>query len=346
MKPLKPLSVAACDRQITCARFSPDGSVLAAGAIDGTVRRWRVGEKQLDPLPHLQGHHGWVCAVAFHPKEPRLFSADTWGQLRCQSFADDAPQTAWQLDTAHDGWLRQIAISPDGARLATCGRDQAVRVWTPEGKPVAEHRHTDDVFAVTVAPDGQHVIFGDRHGHLHAWDFAAKRIVRMFDATVLFKIDRIQDIGGLRALAFFGEGKLLLAAGTTPDKGATIQSTPTLLAFDFASGALRHTFRHGGVKDGFIEDLAVHPAGHLMAVTSGNPGEGRLLQFRPQEKEAFDSATQLPNCHAIALHPDARRFAIASTNRDSAGNGRRTDKEGAYPANSSPVSLFELPAPA
>lgn len=351
MNVLKPLFIAPTDRQVVCARFSPDGKVLAAGAIDGTVRRWRVGEKlleekPLEPLPPVIGHHGWVSAVAFHPKEPWLFTADTWGQLRAQTFTDDAPQTLWQLEAAHAGWLRQIAISGDGAHLATCGRDQAVRVWTPDGKPVAEHRHNDDVFALTFAPDGRHLIFGDQHGHLHAWDFAAKNITRTFDATVLFKTDRLQDIGGLRVLAFFDGGKTLLAAGAIPEKGATVQSTPVLLAFDFATGELKHKFTHGAIKDGFIEDLAVHPSGYIMAVTSGDPGNGKLLLLRPDEKEAFNSATQLPNCQAIALHPDARRFVVASTNRDSSGNGRRTDKEGGYPANSSPMNLFELPAPA
>jgi WD40 repeat protein len=188
---LKPLSVFATDRQLSCARFSPDGAVLAAGAIDGTARRWRVGEKQLDPLPHLAGHHGWVSAVAFHPRVPWLFTADTWGQLRCQTFAADAPQTVWRLDAAYDGWLRQIAVTT--GHIATCGRDRFIRVWTPDGKLAVEHQHDDDVFALTFAPD-------------------------------------------------------------------------------------------------------------------------------------------------------ARRFVVASTNRISNGNGRRTDKDGGYPANTSPVSLFELPA--
>jgi len=344
VNPLKPLHVAATDRQMVCARFSPDGAVLAGGAIDGTVRRWKVEEKKLEPMPPLNGHHGWVTAVAFHPKEPWMFTADSWGQFRAQTFAEDEPKTQWKLEAAHDGWLRQIAITADGQHLATCGRDQAVRVWTPDGKSVAEHLHSEDVFAITFSPDGQQVVFGDQHGHLHAWDFTANKITKSFEAPVLFKTDRIQDIAGLRVLAFFDGGKLLLAAGTTPDKGATIQSTPTLLAFDFASGELKHKFTHGAVKDGFIEDLAVHPDGYVMAVTSGDPGNGKLLLIRLGEADAFDSATQLPNCQAIALHPDGRRFAIASTNRDSNGNGRRTDKEGAYPANTSPVNLFELPA--
>jgi WD40 repeat protein len=275
-----------------------------------------------------------------------MFTADSWGQLRAQTFAEDAPQIAWKLDAAHDGWLRQIAISSDGSHLATCGRDQAVRIWTAEGKPVAEHRHNEDVFTVVFSPDDKQVVFSDLKGSIQTWDFGAKKIGRTFDGSIFYKIDRIQDICGLRGLAFYAGGKLLLASGSLPDHGGTIQSTPMLLAFDFATGEQKHKFTYGAVKDGFIEDLAIHPDGYIMAVTSGDVGNGRLLMFRPEEKEPFDSATQLPNCQAIALHPDGRRFVIASTNRDSAGNGRRTDKEGTYFANTSPMNLFELPAKA
>jgi hypothetical protein len=345
-KPLKPLNVAPVDRQVVCARMSPDGAVLAAGTIEGVVHRWKVGEKQLDALPPINGHHAWVTSIVFHPKEPRMFTSDSWGQLRAQSFAEEASQTAWKLDAAHDGWIRQLVISPDGAHLATCGRDQFVRIWTPDGKPVAEHRHTEDVLVLAFAPDGKQVVFGDLHCTLHVLDFAEKKIVRTIDGTTFYKIDRIQDICGLRILTFSSDGKVLLAAGSLPDHGGTIQGTPMLVAFDYATGKLQHKFMYGAPKDGFIEDMVVHPEGHIMAVTSGDPGNGRLLQFKPEDKEPFDTATQLPNCHAIALHPDGRRFIIASTNRDSAGNGRRTDKEGAYPANSSPINLFELPAKA
>jgi sugar lactone lactonase YvrE len=343
MNPLKPLSVFSTDRQLTSARFSADGSLLAAGCVDSTVRCWRVGEKQIDPLPNLQGHHGWVTSVAFHPQGNRLFTADSWGQLRCQLLSDAAPKVLWQIDTAHDGWLRQLAVAPDGASVATCGRDSAVRVWSAEGKLLAEHRHENDVFAVAFALEDRQVVFGDQRGQLHLWDFAADKLVRQFDASILFKTDRMQDMGGLRVLAFAEEGKLLLAAGAIPEKGGTIQSIPVTLAFDFATGALQNKFTHGVAKDGFIEDLVVHPAGYLMAVTSGDPGNGKLLRFRVTEKEAFDSATPLPNCQALALHPDGRRFIVVSTNRDSNGNGRLSGKDGAYPPNNSPVSMFELP---
>src|SRR3954466_14507483 len=137
-KPLKPLSTFATDRQLTCARFNGDGTLLAAGCIDATVRLWRVGGQELTVLPHLEGHHGWSTAVAFHPHEQRLFSADSWGQLRCVRTGEQT-EGLWQHEQAHDGWLRQIAIAAD--KLATCGRDGFVRLWSFEGKKIAEHHH-------------------------------------------------------------------------------------------------------------------------------------------------------------------------------------------------------------
>src|SRR5204863_7456766 len=117
---------------------------------------------------------------------------------------------------------------------------QFVRLWTTDGKPVAEYRHAEDVLVLAFAPDGKHVVFGDLHCTLHVLDLAAKKIVRTIDATTFYKIDRIHDICGLRALAFSGDGKVLLAAGSLPDHGGTIQGTPMLVAFDYATGKLAH----------------------------------------------------------------------------------------------------------
>ena len=43
--PPKELKMFPNDRQLCVARFSPCGQFLAAGAMEGTVRRWRVVEK-------------------------------------------------------------------------------------------------------------------------------------------------------------------------------------------------------------------------------------------------------------------------------------------------------------
>jgi hypothetical protein len=327
------------EHQISAARFSRDGSLLVTAGYEPVVRRWQFDGKTLTPLPSLEGFHGYSTAIAFHSKQPFVFCADSWGQLRCC----EGEKTIWQHDSAHDGWLRQIAVSPDGSRIATCGKDQFVRVWDPAtGKKMAEHEAVEDIYAITFDTGGQSIVFGDMRGLLEAWDLGLKKQQRTFDASVLYKLDRIQDLGGLRVLLFIDGGKTLLAAGTTPQNGATPQSIPTILHFDFASGKLSKTFTHGANKEGFIHDLVQHPDGHLMAVTAGTPGSGMLFLVNPADKEPFHVNSKMANCHALALHPDGRHFVVTSTNRDSNGNGRSLGKNGEYKTNSSPLHLFEM----
>jgi hypothetical protein len=118
---------------------------------------------------------------------------------------------------------------------------------------------------------------------------------------------------------------------------------PTILLFDVASGRLEHTIAVGGQGDGFVYDLAFHPSGFVMAVTSGNPGTGKLFFQAPADREPFFTATNMPNCHSLALHPDNRRLVVAATNGNSNGNGRPL-RNGEYPGNFSPLHLWELPA--
>jgi WD40 repeat protein len=372
--PPKELKMFPNDRQLCVARFSPCGQFLAAGAMEGTVRRWRVVEKpkpaaeevlpeepkkkpaaknakkveespvELVPQPPINNFNGWVQTIAFHPKDKVIFAADTWGRLAAFDYEADAPQPRWANAAAHDGWIRRLAVSADGQHLVTGGRDQFVRVWTTAGKLVAEHRHSEDIFAVALAPEGKLVAFGDEKGRVKTWDFGTRQIVREFDATVLHKLSRLQDVAGLRVLAFHDGGKSLLVGGCDPEGGGFLEGVPVLVQFDTATGKQLADWKFGAAKDGFVLDVATHPAGYLIAVTSGQPGNGKVLFLRPGEKEPFFTNPNLANCHSIALHPDHRRFAVVAMSKGSNGNGRPKTADGAYPSNTSPVHLFEIPA--
>ncbi len=339
----KELKTFPCDRQLLSARFSPCGGLLASGAMDRVVMRWRVAENDLIPLPPLTGGNGWVQSIAFHPTEQLLFVSDSWGRLACTPYEGEAPSVRWDHAAAHDGAVRRVAVSTDGRLLATCGSDQFVRIWnSADGTPVAEHQHTSDVFALAFTPDGAHIVYGDMFGKLFALDFGTGKIMVEFDAALFYKLAQLQDVAGLRTLTFLDEGRTLAAAGCQPEGGGFLEGAPLLLQFEFSSGKLLRETRPGGAKDGFIHDLAWHPRGFLMAATSGQPGSGMLFFLRPEEKEPFYTNTAMPNCHALALHPDHRRIVVTSTNRDSNGNGRLTANDGQYPANTSPLHLFEV----
>ena len=161
---------------------------------DARVRRWSVVTNPWQDLPALEGHNGWVEGLALKAEEQLLFTADSWGQLRCtRDYAAAEPHVVWRRDSAHAGWIRAIALSPDGQLLATCGSDRVCRVWSvADGKP--EHCLADygrEIYRVIFAPDGT-LLTGDERGLIKQWNLNGT-LVREFDAGVLFTVSRLQD---------------------------------------------------------------------------------------------------------------------------------------------------------
>lgn len=340
----KPMGQITPDRQMCMIRVSPCGKLLLAACADGTVRRWDLTAEKPAELAPLKGHNGWVRAVVFARQGNRFYTADSWGQLRAWSYGEAEPAVVWSHEQAHDGWIRSVALSADGKRLATCGFDQTVRVWSAEdgAKQHEFQGHNEDVFAVAFHPADEALVSGDQRGVVKQWDLASGKPAREFDAKVLHKVDRLQDVGGVRVLAFAPEGKQLAICGLLPNSGGNVQGIPAILLFDWDSGELKHTIKVGANGDGFVYDIHFHPAGFLMAVTSGNPGSGKLFFHRPGDEQPFVLITKMANCHSLAVHPDGKQLFVSGTNTGSNGNGRSL-KDGKYPGNFSPLYVLKMP---
>lgn len=336
--PLKELKVLQPGEQLAAVRFSPDGKMLAAGTFTGQVRRWEVVADDFKPLPELTGHGGWVQGLAFHPDGKRFFTGDSWGQLRAWSHPDGKPQ--WNIAQAHDGWIRKLVVSPDGKWMATCGRDRKIRVCSPDtGVKGPEWENDQDVLSLAFSPDGKSLISGDLRGAVKQWDAQDGKLQRTFDAKVMHFFERLQDVGGVRCFAFDAKGETLAVGGAQPKSGGFVTGQPLVLIFDWKTGALKDKATLGMDNEVYVTELLGHSANFFLGVTSGQPGQGKIVYLRPGDAQAFFSKP-LANCHCLTLNPAGNRLVVSSTNANSSGNGAVTDKDKKYLGNSSPLHVF------
>lgn len=329
--------------QLTVARFSPDGNTLVATSFDAKIRRWDVSTDEAKELAPLKGHSGWSTAVAFRAEGNWLFTADSWGKIAAWDLLTTEDKPRWTLDTAHDGWVRDLAVSSDGKTLVSCGSDAKVCVAELEtGKLVTSFTAGGrDLFCIRFAPDGQSIIVGDDRGIARRVAFDGK-IITEYAAAELFLLSRLQDVGGIRALAIDAATGTLAIGGCEPKNGGTVVGTPTLILFDLATGERKEKFSLGGEQEVSVVDIAFHSSGLIFLVTCGTPGQGKLCYVKPGLAEVAYENKKFINAQSLALRERAPQLAVVTTAPGSNGNGRPLDKEGNYKTNTSPVLFAKL----
>jgi len=199
------------------------------------------------------------------------------------------------------------------------------------------------VLSVAFAPDGKTALAGDLFGVVHAFEAPGGRAGRVFEARELHKVDRVQDVGGVRCLLVSPDGRTRIAAGAEPKSGGFVECTPLMIAFDRTTGARLWQWKGSAPNEGYVTDLAWHPGGYVVACTSGQPGQGKVFFLRPGDAQPF-FAVPKPNAHSVAVSPDGTKLAAALTNANSSGNGRVRGQGGDYPQNHSPVQFWRLPS--
>ena len=150
--------------------FSPDGTRIASGSDDKTVRVWDAATGQPVGQP-LTGHTDAVCSVAFSPDGTRIASGSDDKTVRVWDAATGQP--VGQPLTGHTDAVCSVAFSPDGTRIASGSGDKTVRLWdAATGQPVGQPLtgHTDAVSSVAFSPDGNRIASGSADKTVRLWD--------------------------------------------------------------------------------------------------------------------------------------------------------------------------------
>ncbi len=273
------------DASVNDVAFSPDGTWIACGSDDATVRIDDVTTRQI--LHTFEGHTDVVTSVAVSPDGRRIVSGSRDQTLRIWDASERSDAPLMTL-TGHDDWVTDVAFAPDGQWIVSASKDTTLKVWdatTGQLRWTLE-RHRSAVTSVAVSPDGLWIVSGGADGMLQVWFAVTGQPHQTLD----------QLFYAFTAVAFSPDSQYILSG----NEGATVH------VWDLTTGDLLTSF------DGpTVSSVAYRPDGERIVTGSRT---GRMIEWDVDSGEGtLDIKAHTGVITGVAYSPTDQRIVSAST---------------------------------
>jgi WD40 repeat protein len=137
--------------EVWTVMFSPDGSYIASGSVDSTVKLW---DRQTGSPVLTLKHPAGVTYLAFSPNGKWLATASYDETIRLWKLPEGS--LARELKGSK-GTVWCVGFSPDGQSIVSSGEDAVVRIWNAESGALTQSftGHSLNTWTVQFSPDGQ-----------------------------------------------------------------------------------------------------------------------------------------------------------------------------------------------
>jgi WD40 repeat protein len=153
--------------------FSPDGSQLASGSRDKTIRFWNRAEGK--EIRNVAAHEGTIYTLAYNHDGSLLASGGFDRAVKLWTTADG--KEAKKLE-GHGEGVFILRFTKDGQFLLSGSSDRTIRKWNvAEGKEVAVFDgHPGWVCGLDFFPGESRLVSIDHGGHLLTWNLAEGKL--------------------------------------------------------------------------------------------------------------------------------------------------------------------------
>ncbi|HJT76964.1 MAG TPA: c-type cytochrome domain-containing protein [Gemmataceae bacterium] len=276
---------------VTALAYRPDGKILAAGMHREVAL---IDVATGDVVGKLPGQLAKVTALAFSGDGKRLAVASgspaSTGEVRLYALdaAGVPPQKAGLVIPAHQDLIYDVAFSPDGKTLATCGYDRLIKLWdAADGKELRTLKdHSDAVYAVAWSPDGRRLASA-----------SADRAVKIWNADTGARLVTLSDnTDWVYAVAWSADGRHVAAGGV--DRSIRV--------WDLAAGnrLVHSVFAHEGPVARLVysaDGKSLYSLGEDRAAKAWDAETMTERRAYPRQSEAVLS---------LALRPDRKQLAL------------------------------------
>lgn len=220
------------------ALFSPEGTVVLTGGVDGTARLWdaatgqAIGEPLAHAAPAAANVRVIVRAVAFSRDGKHILTGTLNAFIGQDKFLPGEVQL-WDAMTGkpigkpwpHAGPVMHVVFSSDGRRALTCGfvdaptgRTGEARVWNLSlGQPIGPAlKQSGPIWAGDFSPDGRVIVTGSLDGTTQFW----------LTATGLPIGPPANLLGNVTKVAFSPDGSTALSTRAYDHAAASLWQAP------------------------------------------------------------------------------------------------------------------------
>jgi WD40 repeat protein len=297
----RPRYLSGHDGAVTAIAFSPSGQLAATSGSDGMVRLWDPRGEVVDKTQPdvLLREIPRAAALAYSP-EGRYLAVGSSDSIR---LLDAGSQVEMARLENRSGNINRLTFSPDGAHLASAGRDWPILIWAVSGQRIelALNGHTAGVNSVAYAADGKALMSAGDDGTVRLWNATNGQPIACLTGHA----------GPVLSASLSHDGKLAASGGS--DKKIRLwsverkQTLATLVGHDGPVVALafspdgRFLVSAGGVASGQLDVNTNETRRHLRLWRM--PEGKEILAFGPTGADVCD----------VAFSPDSRTLATSGS---------------------------------